>query len=222
VSPAQQLVADAAVALVALTLMGMLVRNRAALCWPFAGYLAVSGVTNRLVTWWPQLFWTYGFWTFKEMLLAVLACAIAVQLSWSVLAHLARPRRVTTLAVMGISIGAGLLGRLGLRGVLGDSGLPVLGLLNAAGVWGLVVVVVAAYWYGIPFNRWHRQVVLGLLLYKGAYGVVLEFLPRWYALAAGIDPAAYVATLLIWLVAAWQPGAGEDVRERLDEGWRSC
>ena len=206
--PEQVFVANLVAILLAATLAGVLASGRAWLCRSFALYLASSLATNRMVTWWPQQFYTPGFWAAKEMLQALLVVAVAVELALVGFSAFPRARRIAVggvlavAALAAIGIGAGPVGDY--RAWLGST----VARATAGAVWSMAVVVLVAYRYGLPLVAWHRTLALGFVLYGGLYAVLLGAVGPFgwpaYGYLAALDPAAYAATVGLWTFGAWR------------------
>jgi hypothetical protein len=209
--PEQVLVANLVAALLLATLAGLAVRGRVLLCRSFAVYVALALTTNRLVTWWPEQFYTSDFWTFKETLHAILMALVALELTVVGLEAFPRARRAGVLALMLI---AGVTALAVAAEPAPDYATRVGVLLARAqtgAVWGFVAVLAIASWYRLPLHPMHRSITLGFALNLGVYGVLLSAVGHFgwsaYRYVAALDPAAYAATVGLWMLAAWRPEA---------------
>src|SRR5262249_19167532 len=149
------------------------VRGRARLCLSFVAYLAMAIVTNRLIVWWPEQFFTLRFWTLKEGLYATFTGLVALELAWVALEAFPRARRmcmVTVGAVVGLTL-------LAVGTAPNGDRIARVGEFMAAAqtgaVWTLVVVLAVASWYRLPLHAWHRSIALGFALYGGVYAAML-------------------------------------------------
>ena len=86
-------IADLSAALLLVTLLGIHVRGRAHLCPSFAAYVAMAITTNRLMNWWPDLFFNAAFYRAKESIYAVWTFVIVADLCTTALQAFPRPRR---------------------------------------------------------------------------------------------------------------------------------
>lgn len=206
--PDQVFVANLVVGLLAAALFGMAVRGRARLCWSFSAYLVMAIVTNRLIVWWPERFFTLRFWIVKESLYAILMVLIALELAWVALEAFPRARGISRLAVIAVAA-VGLLAVF--TAGTGDKAGRVGEFMAAAqtgAVWAFVVLLAVAYWYRLPLHAWHRSIALGFALYGGVYGALLGTVGHFgwsaYDYVAPLEPAAYAATVGLWVLAAWR------------------
>jgi hypothetical protein len=203
------IVADLVAVLLLATLVGMFVSGRVGLCRSFAVYVGFALLTNRLVRWWPDHFYTAGFFGAKELVFAVLSVVIVLELAWSGLAPFPRARRISLWLVLAIAA-AGAVAVLGASGV--KSYRTLVGVVVAAGqlcaLVTLVVFLAVVQWYHLPLRPWHRAIAVGFLLYRGVYGILLGVLAHnggpAHAFVAELDRAAYAATVGLWGVAAWR------------------
>lgn len=204
------IVADLVAVLLLATLVGVLRSRRAELCWSFTAYLGCALLTNRLVRWWPERFYTTTFFSGKELVFAVLSVVIVLELAWSGLASFPRARRISRWLVLAIA-GAGSLGVLRVGGATDYK--TQIGVLVAGGQFCALLTLVAflgvVQWYRLPLRPWHRTIAVGFVLYRGVYGVLLGTLAQFggpaHAFVGELDRAAYAATVGLWAVAAWRP-----------------
>ena len=213
--PEQVMVANLAAALLLATLMGLAARGRVRLCRAFAVYLALALTTNRLVTWWPERFYTRDFWTFNETLQAILIPLVALELMVVATRGLPeafpRARRAGVVALTLIAAATVLaMAATPARDYAARMG--VLAWAQAGAAWSFVAFLAIACWYRLPLHPMHRSITLGFALHLGIYGALLGALGHFgesaYRYVAALDPAAYTATVGVWMLAAWRPEPG--------------
>lgn len=203
------LVANLVAVLLLVTLLGVLARGHASRCWSFTAYLAFAFISNRLICWWPERFFRLWFATLKELVFAGLVVLVALELAWIALARFPRARRRATSVIL---VAAGVTAVLvsatpssGLEERVGRTG----AIANTGALLVLVVLLLVAHWYHLPLGRWHRAIAEGFILYCGAYGALLGAVGlgglNVYRYLVALDPAAYAATVGLWLLAAWRP-----------------
>ncbi len=219
------IVADLVALLLLATLAGVLASRRAWLCRSFVAYLALALLTNRLVRWWPDRFYTTSFFSAKEALFAALSLLIAVELVRTGLAPFPRARRTAAAVVLTIAA----VGALGvLRAARADDYASRMGFFVAgaqlSSLLALVALLGVAQWYRLPLRPWHRSIMIGFVLYRGVYGLLLATLAEFggpvHACVAALDRAAYAATVGVWLAAAWRP-EWHDLTERAQAEMRA-
>lgn len=208
----QLLVSHLAATLLLVTIVGVLVRGRGRLCWTFLVYLVAVFLGNRLTTWWPEQFYTRGFWTFKSVVYTALDWAIALEVGLLTFAVAPRARR-RALALMGVVALAGLAAALLLPATTGGY-LHVLGVLaptvETGALWLLLAVIGVASWHSLPLHPYHRAIVFGRALYLTFDVVILALLggagsARTHDYLAALDPLAFAASVGLWAWAAWRP-----------------
>jgi hypothetical protein len=211
---AQMFIANAAWVGILITILGLVVRRRLSLCWSFVVYLTACLVTNRLIAWWPATFWNVGFYATKEFGLILLKIAVSVELTLLLLVALRRARRTAVAVIAAIGL-AGCLAPIALVGELATAHraplyviVSAFGVLSVAALWAVVAFVVVAEWYHLPVHRWHRDIVIGFVLYGGVYSVLLGLAgglgSKMYDVLVVVDPCAYAATVALWAVGAWR------------------
>lgn len=208
-TPAQESVANLVALLLGGALVGLLVTGRIWLCRFFGLYLVWTMATNRAVVWWPERFFGIDVWAVKETLQAAIVIAVAVELADIALMTFPRAR---TIARRGIAAVA-LLTALSAGSALASGHYVWVSTLAAraslGSAWAMLVVVVVAAWYRLPLGPWHRTIALGFVLYQGVYAVFLSVLAAsgWsiYPYVVGLEPAAYAATVGVWVFGAWRP-----------------
>jgi hypothetical protein len=206
--PEQVFVANLVAILLAATLVGVVATGRIWLCRSFGLYLALTLATNRMVTWWPEHFYTHGFWAAKELLQALLVVAVAVELALVGFSAFPRVRRIAVLAVVTVStlatigIGAGPMGDY--RAWVGS----VVARAAVGAVWSMALVVLVAYRYGLPLASWHRMLAMGFVLNHGVYALLLGAVGYFgwsaYGYLSALDPAAYAASVGLWTFGSWR------------------
>lgn len=212
---AQMLIANAAWVGILVTLLGIVVRRRASLCWSFVAYLTACLVTNRLISWWPETFYNLRFYASKEFGLILLKIAVTVELTLLLLVALRRARRAAVAGICALGL-VGCLAPITLLAKLASEPpaasryamVSAFGVLSVAAVWTVVAFVAVAEWYHLPVHRWHRDIALGFVLYGGVYSVLLGLAgamgSKMYDLLVVADPCAYTATVAVWAVGAWR------------------
>jgi hypothetical protein len=231
----QILIAHAVKLLVLLTLVGILTRQRARLCWSFMAYLAVILICNALVSLWPARFFTPWFWILKQALYDALKMGIAVELAYRTFqafpAAQATARRVlftilvlTSAALIGLPQGA-------------SGGSPALyetilfewePRVMTGTIWLLNGLGLLIVWYRVPIHAYHKAILLGFVPYMVVFTVLLRLLNRhgWeiLPLVQSAEPAAYMLLMAWWAYAAWQPEPAPDVSPavlRALQPWRT-
>jgi hypothetical protein len=208
-------IADLTAILLFVSICGLLVRQRAHLSWAFFAYLIAVLLGNRLVTWWPDRFWNYGFYRGKEATyasLTVLAAFEIALLTFSMFPVARRRALGTMLAALVFSLVAADLQLTGTAFAWMES----LGLLTPGGqagrLWLFVIPTLFAVYYRVPLHPFHRSVLVGFALYLAGYCCLLGFVEMHSAtrpayLAAhsylrALDPIAFAASVGVWTWAA--------------------
>jgi hypothetical protein len=212
VTPADVAVASLTAMLLAVTLAGMALRDRVRLCRSFAGLLVSTLVCNQLITHLPTRFWNSTFWTFKESLYAGLYCATVLELALLVFAGLPRARRPLLIAMTSVIVAAAVvvstadLERVSLVRV-------VVSAVNGTAAWLAAMLVAAVLFYRVPLHPFHRLILFGLgfhlSLYSTLLGPVVEGWETMRAHVNALDRLVYVATVTLWLWAAWRPAPAQ-------------
>ncbi len=214
-----QLVADLVALLLAAALLGIIVTGRLWLCRSFGLYLAVTLLTNRLVSWWPGRFFNLGFFTLKEGLHALLVVVVAAELAVTAFMAFPRAQRVALRGVLAVVAVAALTVAVAPTSTYVDwMGSVVPRMVLGAG-WSLVVVLLVAYWYRLPLTPWHWMLIVGFVLDFGLYGALLAAIGHYglgmYPYLSALNPTAYAASVGLWVFAAWRAspeGAGSKMK----------
>jgi len=197
--------------LLGLVLAGLVVNGRARLCWSFAGYVAAVLICDRLIVWWPESFYTRGFWAMKESLYWLLKLGVAAEIGLLTFAALPRARRIL-IGLLSLVLLAAALAQLAPAAERPGDAYAWAGVVGPRGQAGMVCllasVVVIAVYYRVPLHPLHRSIVIGLALYLVAYTSVLATLreigARAYLIMNVLDPVAYAATVGLWARASWR------------------
>lgn len=213
----QALVANLSALLMALTAAGLVVRQRARLCWSFLAYLLVVIVGTLLAVWVPDPFFSQGFWIGKKAIYGLLRSLVALEIVLLTFSGLPRARRRAELMlalVLAVHLVVGML----------PSAAPAYPYLTALGVtaprggaaslWLFVAVILIAVWHRAPVHSFHRSLLLTFTLYLGTETWLLGLVgmagasrPAYqaaYAYLEALDPLAFAVTAGFWTWAAWR------------------
>jgi hypothetical protein len=196
--------------LLVLAFVGLLVRRRYRLSWAFAAYLLLIAGADTLVMLWPDRFYRPGFWTAKDTVLAAIRMLIVVEIGGLAFQTL-RTARAQLVALLMLVSGLSAVA-LNLIPIQEAPYLEWLGrvapLSSLATVWLLCCLAGLASYYSVPLHPFHRDVLLGLALYLvtagSTFALLGEFGARAYPLIAPWAPAASLASIGVWLWAAWR------------------
>lgn len=219
------LIADLTAVLLLVAIGGLIVRRRAQLSWAFLAYLVAVFIGNRLVTWWPERFWNYGFYEGRKATYASLTILAAFEialLTFSVFPVAKRRAIFGMLAVLVVSLAAAEMPLTNTT----SAWLGSLGLLTSGGqagrLWLFVIPALVAAYYRVPLHPFHRSILVGFALYLAGYCCLLGFVeahsatrPQYlasYAALRALDPIAFAASVGVWTWAALRaPRAADDV-----------
>ncbi len=202
---AQILVADLVALLLVGTLAGMAWRGRLSLSWSFTALLAVTAVSNRLVVWWPEVFFTRHFWARKELAFSALQALVVLDLCLA-LRYWPRARRVAVVVVSFVIVATAIV----LVATRPDYEARVLFARANIGVaWAYAALVLVVWWFRLPINPFHHQILIGSALQLSFSGVMMALIgwlgTSMFTYFSALDPAVYAATAGIWFLAAWRP-----------------
>jgi hypothetical protein len=209
-SPEQVLIADFVKIATFLTLVGILFRRRAHLCWSFVAYL-LSGLTyNTLCTFWPSTFYTHGFWVLMHGLFAVLRVAIAVELGFRVFQAFPRAQ-VTARRVLFAALAATCVALISIPlAATSELVLDWQARILTGTIWIMNGLALLITWYRVPLHPYHKAILMGFVPYLLVFTTLLSLTKQWgwdsfgpYLQAA--DPVAYALLTAFWALAAWQP-----------------
>jgi len=225
----QLVVAHLAKVLMLATLVGILCRKRAHLCWSFVAYLLTSITYNSLVSFWPDTFYTAWFWVLMHGLFDGLRVAVAVELGFRVFQAFPRAQAtarrllfvllaVTCLALIGIPLTATY------HQVVLDWQPRIL----TGTIWIMNGLALLITWYRVPVHPYHKAILLGFVPYLLIFTTLLSLTKQWgwdffgpYLQAA--DPVAFMLLTAFWALSAWQPEtqpAASPAVVRLLQPWR--
>jgi hypothetical protein len=206
------MIADLAAALIVAALAGLLVRNRASICWSFFAYLLVALTTNRLSALWPARFFELTFWSTKETVLDLLKIFIALEIWQRSFSAFPRARvRVGLLLAGALLATAVAVWTLPTNLPSYDTLVGVLYPRQQAGTLLVFAVLVsAAAWHRVPLHPLHRSILVGFgicLTLSAALSSFVGFRSSevWLDLLRPYEQLTYVAATLCWTWAAWRP-----------------
>jgi hypothetical protein len=143
---------------------------------------------------------TWDFWLAKEIVHALLAIGVGIELSLRVLApvplgHLAGQRWLAAVAAF--------CAVLMLTAPPGPASATLVPRLLAAIAWLYLGLALVAARYSVPLTRLHGAVLLALSPYCMLYWLTWSRAEADLATAAVVNPAAFVVVLAVLLWAAW-------------------
>ena len=217
-TPDQVLIAHLVKVLALFTLVGIVWRGRAHLCWSFVAYLLTVLTCNSLGTFWPDRFDTAWFWILQHGLYDALKMGIAVELGLRIFqafpAAQATARRL--LFVLLVATSAALIG-IPVVPTTGDMGGIILQWqprVLTGTIWLMNGLALLITWYRVPVHAYHKAILLGFVPYLLVFTTMLTLLGQheWLLRAVqSADPAAYMLLMAFWTWSAWKPETQPDV-----------
>ena len=211
---------------------GLLLRGQWRIAQAFGAYHAFMMASGALLMLWPDRFWTWAFWVFRQTTFDLLELAIAFEMAYWIFMGFpgaARSARgmmflllvatfVAVVALPNESAGAPLTLMAGLR--------PRLELGIA---WLFAAILLLVRYYDIPLHPLHLAIVAGMVVNTCVFGLFVHALGVWgLEWATGeplvtLQPAAFAAVCFWWAWRSWNlapmPVASEGLVEML-QPWR--
>lgn len=201
-----------------LLVIGLFVRRRASGCWAFVAYLGVVAGADLLQLLWPDRFFRQSFWLSKELVIAALRFAIALELTYRTFRAFPGARataRSVLLLLLVLTLAAVTLGTSDLPQSASEPQLGALisrlqpRLLNGT-IWLLTAIAALILWYRVPVQRLHKAILSGLVPYLLVFTTSLNLIESWgwevRSQASYLHTIAYLALLSYWTVEAWRKG----------------
>ena len=205
----QVLVSHAVKVAIVVVLVGLIATGRYRRCWSLTGYLAVALAGNVMISFWPERFYNYHFYTARQAVFDVFKLLIALELSHKVFAAFpgAMSRfRAIALAILAVTTCAV---------VAAGGNDPVLYVayhwqprIVAGAIWLMCAIGLLVAWHRLPIDGWHHAILVGYVPYLVVFTTIMNMIPgRWPAFAAfGLaDDVAYLMLVSWWAYAAWRP-----------------
>jgi hypothetical protein len=206
------LVSQAAVTL-ALTAIGLVVRQRAAFCWSFLIYVLGTCILLGVETSLPALFREYAAYSTKETALAILKLLVGLEIGYRSFSSFPRARirlGVTLLIVLCLTAAAGQAVPRGLYPY--DAIVGILHPRQQAGTLALYAIIVStASWYRVPLHPLYRAILVGFCAYLAVGAIAASYSglhpssTTVYVVANRLQLGTYSATVVWWAWAAWRP-----------------
>jgi hypothetical protein len=224
----QRVAMIASLALLVALLAGLFVRRLYRVCYSFPTWLLAVLAGDVLMFFWPERFYTWGFWMAKETAYAALKIAIAIEIT--VLAFQAFPSAGATVRRVLLGVLLALLAFV-LIGVRYDVALQDLARELQRRVANGVALVFCAAWavvlyYRLPLHRLHRAILRGLvpylLVFAAASTLTLVF--GWDVRTAvnAAEAACWALMLAYWCGEVWRrPARDDSAFMRRLQPWRS-
>jgi hypothetical protein len=217
----------------ALTVAGLLLRERAGICRAFTVYLSCVTIADLLGLVAPDRFWTWEFWLFKRTVFDVLELSIAVELAyWIFLGFPGAARSARGLLFLflaGTLVAVLVLPHETMAGDQSDVLLGFLRLrLEVGTAWIFTAIAALVRWYDIPLPSIHRSIILGFVIHLFVFSTLLETIAahgyEWAAPLITLSPAVFGAICCWWAWTAWRPEPALEVAPELMavlQPWRS-
>lgn len=210
------LLAAAGIALLVVTLAGLIARRRWSAWYAFTLYIAVVAGFSFAFVAWPDVFWQPHVWLVQTSVVNALRFAVAIELAARTFHAFPGARstlRPVLLALLGVTLVLVLaipVTDADYRTVLGEVQPR---LLNGT-VWLFTAIAALILWYRLPVAPLHKSVLLGYvpyLLFELVYLRVFVEL-GWRKEAFGyIYPAAYLLLVGHWAWVAWRAEVHSDL-----------
>ena len=214
-------------AVAVLTLVGILCRRRAHLCWTFVAYLITVLVCNSLVSFWPDFFFKRWFWILQQGILDAMRMGIAVELSLRTFqafpAASATARRM--LFVLLLATSAALVG-MPLRSIDNVVLLEWHPRVLTGTIWLMNGLALWITWYRVPVHTYHKAILMGFVPYLLIFTTAVSLFKQhgWLGTVhEWAEPAAYALLMGFWAWAAWRPDSKPDASPevvRMLQPWR--
>jgi len=210
-SGAEILVLHAMKLAMAATLVGLVVRRRAHLCWSFVAYLAVGLVLNSLMSFWPDQFFRLWFYTLTQNLMVAFKLAIAAELTYRTFrAFPGAAARVRVLLAPVFFVPLLFLNKVPAGASYQDIVQTYLPQIQTGLIWILTAITLLIAWYRVPVHAMHRAILIGFAAYLLIFTTLLNVLRDFgfenaRSFMAVADGYAYVLVLVGWAYAAWVP-----------------
>jgi hypothetical protein len=192
-------------------LVGLFVRHRAHLCCSFVAYLAWALVSNSLITFWPDQFYTQWFYMLMQAVQDLLKLCIAGELAYRTFrAFPGAAARVRLLLAPVFLVPVLFLSKV----PAGASFEQLLRLYQpqvlTGVIWVMTAITLLIAWYRVPVHPMNRAILIGFAAYLLTFTTLLNILRdfgfnnlmRFIGIA---DSYAYLALLAGWSYAAWVP-----------------
>lgn len=209
-SPLQNLISHAVNLGALLLLVGLWARRRYGVSYSFALYIADILLCESLVMYWPQHFFRWQFWLFKESVYTLLKFAIAMELAARTFRSFPGAQ-ATARRVLFVVLALGYLAILAVPVKGADYGLlagQVLPRILNATIWLFTAIAVLVLWYRLPVHPLHKAILIGFVPYLLIFSVTMNALDvfGWELreTLGYVHTSAYLLLLLYWCRAAWQ------------------
>ena len=227
-TPELILISHVTKALALFTLVGILCRRRAHLCWSFVAYLLTLLVCHSLFSFWPEQFYTRWFWILQQGVLDALKMGIAVELSFRTFQAFpqakAAARRMLVLLLLATSVA--LMG-FPLRGIDDVVLLEWYPRVHTGTIWLMNGLAILITWYRVPVHAYHKAILMGFVPYLLAFVTFVSLFRRyeWVQPVVRVaEPAALFMLMAFWAWSAWreekQPEASPALVQLL-QPWRA-
>jgi len=225
-TPLQAFITQLGTLLLVAALAGVLARRHYKRCWSFGVYLASVLIASLLFTLWPERFFRWDFWMFKENLLNLVKFALALELAFRTFrafpGALATLRPVllavlvlTWLAVLAVPVAAPDAQQAYLSFML-----EIHPRIQNGTIWLFTAIAGLIVWYRLPVDPFHKAILVSYVPYLLVFSVAIRamgtlgFERGWVFNYA--SPMAYILLLSYWTYAAWRrlgegPGSHEEL-----------
>jgi hypothetical protein len=203
------LIAHAVKVVLVAALAGLYVRRRSGRCHAMVAYLWAALLGNSLTTFWPDIFFNYGFWIRRQALFDVLKLLIGVEIAFRAFrvfpgARATWERLLAASVVVATTLAFWFLPSEVPNGVFFAQQPQII----AAAVWLFTVTSLVIVHYRIPVDPWHRAILLAfvpyLLVFSTAIAVMRNLGESIHPAMGFLDSAAYLVLVAYWAQTAWR------------------
>jgi hypothetical protein len=190
-------------------LAGLYARGRSGRCLAIVAYLWTALLGNALTTFWPDVFFNYGFWVRRQALFDVLKLLVGIEVAIRAF-RIFPGARATWERLLAASVVVATTSAFWFlpRETPEDAFFAPQPQIVAATVWLFTITALVIVHYRIPVDPWHRAILLAFvpyhLVFTTAIAVMRNLGTSVHPAMGLIDGMAYLVLLAYWAQTAWR------------------
>ena len=205
----------------AVTILGLIVRGRWRMATCLLTYLAWGLVTDLLMVWDGAHFWRQWFGMLRQGGADLLKMAIALEIAWRAMRFFpgaASALQRASLAILAGTALTALAASIGLTDVNDGAYWAAIQVVSprvqGGTLWLMVATLVTAHWYRVPLHSLHATLLASFATYQAMFLTLMTLGdPNSWTMcvfSGYVDNSVFLVAACVWALAVWRPERSTD------------